>query len=253
MVTEQILKTLQEIAPFEIAFDYDNVGLIIGSKENVVKRVLIVLDCTRSAVEHAIKHNVDLIITHHPVIFDPLKSIDANTVVYRLIQQDICCIAMHTNLDMAKDGVNDRLCEKLDFKNPVGIIPAKQEGYYQARMAEPEREFSAEQLANYVKQKLSLKSVRFSSGSRPIKRVALCSGSGGDLLMDVIAAGADAFITADVKHNVFIKADELKFTLIDGGHFETEDVVVQPLLKTLQQLLPQLEFMSYHNNPIKYL
>lgn len=253
MVVAQILKTLETIAPLEIAFDYDNVGLIIGSNKKQVKRVLLTLDCTRNAVEHAVEHNVDLIITHHPVIFDPLKSIDANTVVYRLIQNDISCIAMHTNLDIANSGVNDRLCEKLGFEDPAGIIPAKQAGYHQAKLIRFGNEFTAEGLAKYVKDKLALPAVKFTDGGRPIKSVAVCSGSGGSLLAEVIDAGADAFITADVKHSVFVKADELEFTLIDAGHFETEDVIITPLLKTLREKLPQIEYMSYHENPIKYL
>ncbi|HHW46812.1 MAG TPA: Nif3-like dinuclear metal center hexameric protein [Clostridiales bacterium] len=253
MLVAQILKILEKIAPLEIAFDYDNVGLIIGGTQKQVRRALLTLDCTKNVVEYAIEHKVDVIITHHPVIFNPIKSIDSDTVVYKLVQNDICCIAMHTNLDLANGGVNDRLCEKLALKNPVGIIPAKCEGYYQARLAKLESEFDVEEFVNYVKQKLSLNSVRFTKGEGPIKTVAVCSGSGGDLLSEVIASGADAFVTADVKHSTFVKADELKFTLIDAGHFETEDVVIEPLLKTLQEQLPQIEFMTYHENPIKYL
>ena len=248
MLVLDIYNFLNKTAPTECALPYDNVGILVGDPNKEVKKAIVCLDCTPLAVKKAVEVGAELIITHHPIIFEPLKSVvksDGN-VVYSCIENGISVISMHTNLDVASGGVNDRLANALELYNVESVTDDEgfsfKKGYLQSEM-------SSSELAKYVKQKLG-GNVRYTAGEKIIKTVCVCGGSGGSELSLAIK-NADAFITADVKHNVFIDAVSKGYTLLDAGHFHTENVVVKPLAEMLNSELYGVEFTAFSGDEIK--
>ncbi len=248
MIVYDIYDFLDEKYDFSSALEYDNVGLLVGDGREKVTGVLVCLDCTDEAVTEAVKMGANLIVTHHPVIFDPLKSVTEQSLVYRLIRNGISVISAHTNLDQADGGVNDALAEAIGLENIEKV--ADSEGFFY-RIGEVAEPVSSETLAKTVGEKLNLP-VKYVGSSAFIKRVAVCSGSGGSMLPDVLDAGVDAFVTADVKHNVFMEAHAAGLTLIDAGHFNTEDIITERLFDVLNSNFPDIPIKTFHFSPIKY-
>lgn len=249
MIVYDIYDFLDEKYDFSSALHYDNVGLLVGDGREKVTGVLVCLDCTDEAISEAVKQGANLIVTHHPVIFDPLKSVTEQSLVYRLIKNGISVISAHTNLDQADDGVNDALAEAVGLSDVEKI--ADSEGFFY-RIGELSEPATSEELARAISEKLSLP-VKYVGNSSFIKRVAVCSGSGGSMLGEVINTGVDAYITADIKHNVFMEAHEAGLTLIDAGHFNSEDIIVEPLSKELGAAFPDLAVTPFHFSPIRFL
>lgn len=246
MTVKEIYEILKSIAPEELALSYDNVGLLVGDGESKVSKVLVSLDCTPAAVSVAAEQGAELIISHHPVIFDPLKSVTAGDVVYECLKHGISVLSAHTNLDSANSGVNHHLAKALGLKNVSVITDDENFSFRKGELAD---EMSADGLARYVKSRLG-GVVRYTDGGKMIKTVAVCGGSGGSLLK-LAMKNADAFITADVKHNVLIEAAKENFSIFDAGHFHTENVIVEPLTEELKALAPTVSFTAFCGKEIK--
>ena len=249
MTVNDIFEFLNGIAPVNTACDFDNAGILVGDPSAEVSGAVVALDCTASAIKTAIKNNCELIITHHPVIFDPLKTVLAGSTVFELIKSGISVISMHTNLDIAVSGVNDCLCRVLGFDN-FEKRPAS-DGYL-LNFAELDTPLSADELARHIKEKLG-GSVKFTDSGKNIKRVALCSGSGGGYAFDTAVSCCDALVTADVKHNIFIDTERLGISVFDAGHFNTEDAVTEPLKSLLSEKFKTVSFYADHHSEIKYV
>ena len=250
MITVQdILEFLEEHFPLDSACDFDNVGLLIGDESAPVTKVVVALDCTQSVVQYAIKAGCELIVTHHPVIFEPLKTVKGDSLVWRLAQSGIAVISMHTNMDIGIDGVNDCLCKALHFTN---IHKISAEDGYLLNSACLSPAMVADELARHLKQCLG-GAVKYVGCDHPIKKVLICSGSGGKFLYDAARMGYDALITAEVKHHWFLDAERLQIALFDAGHFETEDVVVEPLKMLLNSRFPSLSCLTDHSAVIRYV
>ncbi len=232
--------------PLNTACDFDNAGLLVGNRENKVKRALVCLDCDKSAVDYAISNGFDLIITHHPVIWDGLKSITADSLIYRLIRADISVISMHTNLDIADGGVTDRLCETLGLGD---IQPYTASDGFLLRCGKTEHQ-TADLFAQKIKTALG-GAVKYVGTEKNINRVLVCSGSGGSYLYEAAAAGFDALVTADVKHNLFVDAQNLGIALFDGGHYETERIICAPLAILLREEFSTVCFEPFDPHIIK--
>ena len=248
MTVNDIYTFLNDKYDFSSALSYDNVGHLVGSLNNTVTGIVVCLDCTDDAVNMAVEKGANLIVSHHPVIFDPLKSVTDESLVYRLIRNDVSVISVHTNLDQADGGVNDALCLALELQEVEKVTDS--EGFFY-RVGELDEPISAEEFANSVANKLNLR-VKYVGENNAVKRVAVCSGSGGSMLGDVAKLGVDAYVTADVKHDVFLDAHELGLVLIDAGHFETEDLIVAPLAKELKDAFSEISVYENHFTPIKY-
>lgn len=246
MKIKDVLNFLSCTFPPNTACDFDNVGLLVGNSEDDVKNALISLDCTLQTVETAIAKKCELIITHHPVIFSPLKSVTENSLVYSLIKNDISVICMHTNLDIAENGVTDCLCKVLGLNNITPFI--SQDGFLLRKGSIPP--VSADKLAEHIKKTLG-GTVKYVDGGKPIEKILVCSGSGGEFISEVKTAGADALITSEVKHHQFIMAGDTAVSVFDGGHFNTEDIVIEPLKETLNNKFPEICFISDHKSKIK--
>lgn len=248
MKAAQIFSVLQELAPLSLGMPQDNIGFLIGDPQTEVTKTIIGLDCTTAVVNRAIEEQAQLIITHHPVIFDPLRSVTAteNGRVFACLSNHIAVISMHTNLDSAAGGVNDCLAAALGLINVRRIEAEDGLSFRRGELAEA---MSAEGFAQYIKSRLN-GVVRYTDGGKIIETVAVCGGSGGDY-MDLAMRHADAFVTADLKHHQLIMAVEKGYSVFDAGHFHTENTVVEPLATRLGQRIPEVAFLAYDPREIK--
>ncbi len=232
-----VYNTLNTLAPFSLAEEWDNCGLLVGSFEEECKTVLVCLDVTDDVINQAIENEVQLIISHHPVIFDPVKSVNFNSKIAKLVKNNISVISAHTNLDIAQNGVNDTLCEKLNFEIKENFADSF------GRICTCKKFDTATDLAKYVKEKLNSEELTFIDASNQINTVAICSGSGSSLAQDVINSKVDAFITGELKHNVMLELYENKISVVMAGHFSTEVVITQTLAEKLNALIPEIKFI----------
>lgn len=219
---KDVYEILDKFAPFNAQEKWDNSGLLVGNYDREVTKILLALDITSEVSVEAAEKGAELIISHHPVIFSPLKRLDEKNPAVILAKNNISAICLHTNLDIADNGMNDILCEKLGFSNNFPLII--QDGTELGRICELEKDYSASELAMHIKKCIGTKSLRYNNNSNHIRKVAVCSGSGGSYLNDVIKNQCDAFITGDVKHDVFIDANNSLITVFDAGHFYTENI-----------------------------
>lgn len=245
----EIYAYLDGRAPFSIQMDFDNAGLLIGAMDACVDRVLVALDATMDVVREAAEKRCRLLVTHHPLIFHPLKAVcpsdPTQAVVAELIRNDIALISAHTNLDQVHDGVSRALMDRLGVKTH-GILEergltggqdtAEGSGLYGlgcwGELSEP---MEPKAFAEHVKKALDARSVRAVLGDRPVRKVAVCGGAGGDMVELAAGAGMDAFVTAEVKHHEFLAAKALDITLLDAGHYATENPMMPVLARELQQ------------------
>ena len=242
-----IVKEIEKVAPMHLAEDFDNVGLLVGDGQNEVKNVLISLDCTLETVQLAKEQKCELIISHHPVIFAPLKKVLSGSVVYELIKNDISVISMHTNLDVGVGGVNSSLCDAIGLEN-IEFYTAN-DGYILQKGSI--KECSADDLAEHLKKSLNTV-VKYVDGGKEIKNVLVCSGSGGDFIYEAINGGFQALVTSDIKHHQFLDAKDNGVSLFECGHFNTEDVVIEPLCELLKNEFKDVKFITTHKTNIKY-
>ena len=243
MKIKDIFKFLDSIAPFDSAQEWDNSGLLIGDMDAEVTNVVVALDCTHDAIAAAKANSAELIITHHPVIFEPLKEIKSGSIVWELAQNGISVISAHTNLDIAQKGVNAQLCSKLGFES----FQAEGEPFLRIINLELPENFAT--FIAGIKDSLGIEMIRAYESVSEIKKIAVCCGSGGDLLEAAKALGCDTLITGDVKHNIFIEAANIGMNIIDAGHFATEDIIIDSLAKMLAEEFPKIGFISVHSKP----
>lgn len=352
---------IDEIAPFKMSEKWDNSGLIIGNFNKEVSNCVFALDITNKVIDKAIKLKSNLIITHHPVIFNPIKQIPYDSIVYRLIENNISVISAHTNLDKAEFGISQILAEKLKLNNIKTLDNSYTEKYYKiivfvpknyldnvsnamskngagklgnysecafasegigcfkpnelakpyigkanelklvneiklemicsqsdltnvinamikshpyesvaydifenkainkkygfCKMGELPDYMYAKDFALYTKQLIKTPTVRFCEGNKKIKNVALISGGASSMIDIAIKNNADAFITGDIKHDVFINAIEKGITLVDIGHYESEIIIFENLKKQMENKFNNLKFeiLDKEYNPIKYI
>ena len=246
---KEIYEFLDQIAPFSIQMSFDNAGFLVGRGQTPVEHLLVALDITESVVEEAALSECQLIISHHPVIFHPAKSITDETVTGRVLlaltEHKIAAICAHTNLDAAKGGVNCCLAQALGLEQIGQLhqdgVDASGQPFGIGRVGKVIRPGqSAAEFAVYVKNTLGAASVRYVDGGRPVECVAVGGGACGSMLAEVVAAGCDTFVTADVKYDQYLEARALGINLMDAGHYSTEHVVCIPLAARLAEQFPDL-------------
>lgn len=242
----EIFSFINQIAPFDTQLEFDNAGFLVGDLKDEFMGGIVTLDVTDSAIEKAISKGANLIISHHPVIFDPLKNVLSDSIVFKLIKNGISVISAHTNLDMANGGINDVLSNLIGLEHITPILP-EGDGVFAARLGTLKTALTADEFAVHLKEKLGCY-IKY-SGNGKIKTVAVCSGAGGSLLDGVLGHAADAFVTADVKHNMFLDAHRYGIALYDCGHFNTEDIIVKPLCEQLNRNFGY--FFEHHGKEIK--
>ncbi|MBE6748827.1 MAG: Nif3-like dinuclear metal center hexameric protein [Ruminococcaceae bacterium] len=240
---KDIYSFLDTFAPFSSAAPWDNTGLSVGDLNKEVKKVMLSLDVTKEVIDEAIKENVDLVVTHHPLIFEGVKSVTANSLLYKAVSSGIAFISSHTSLDIAKNGVNDCLAKAVGIKNITSI---EEEPFLKFGETEEKTE---EEFVSLLKEKLNC-NVLYNSAGNNIKKIAFCSGAGGDLFNLAKEKGADALLTGEAKYHEFLDAAFNNITIFACGHFETEIVVIDTLKEKLEKEFPDIEFLKANQKNI---
>ncbi len=234
-----VFAALDRFAPFASACGWDNSGLQTGSMEQKVSGVVLALDCTAETLAYAGAVGANLVITHHPIIFDPLRQVLSDSVVGMALQGGISVISAHTNLDLAAGGVSDCLAKALDLE-VAGSFGEDGVG----RIASCKEPLSPAEFAALVKKRLHT-AVRYWAGDRKISTVALVGGAGSDEALAACETHADAYLTGELKHNCFIDCAQSGMTFVEAGHYATERVVLPQLSALLAEEFPELPIAVY--------
>jgi len=248
---QDVLSFVEALAPRELKMDWDNVGLLCGRRNTPVTKILVALDPFLHVCEEAAGWGAELIVTHHPLIFQAAKEITDRTEIGQsiltLCANGISAINAHTNLDCADGGVNDVLAQTLELSNIQTI-----EGQTLLRLGDFEA--ALPEFLAHAKAKLGCDGLRYVDAGKPVRKVAVGGGSCAGALYEVMAAGCDTFVTADVKYNQFWDARTLGVNLIDAGHFHTENPVVAVLAAKLRAAFPDVEvkISETHADCMKY-
>ena len=245
MTVQNIFDFLNEKFPVYTACGFDNVGTLVGDRNKTVTKAVVALDCTMPVINQAVENGCELIITHHPVIFNGIKSVLDDTLVFEIIKNGLSVISMHTNLDQGDGGVNDALCNVIGLKN-IEAVEAADKFLLKKGEISP---LSADDFAKHLKAKLNYP-VKF-VGENTIKNVLVCSGSGAQYHTLCKANGCDALVTGDVRHNNFLDAALSGIALFDCGHFNTEVVVIKPLCELLSNEFKNIQFIPNTDSQIK--
>lgn len=239
-----IIHVMETFAPLDIAEEWDNTGLQVGQMDWPVRVVEVALDPSLDVVMHACEKDVDLLITHHPLILKPLKSIDLSTpagfIIHMALQNRMSLYAAHTNLDNAIDGVNDVLTSKIGLKNlgMLSKIPEQKNSNGPGRVGDLEKTIELELFARMIKEKLGLKSVKIAGKHNlPVNKVAVCAGSGSSLMEKFFLSGAQVYISGDLRYHDARAAEAENLGLIDIGHFASEHLIVDVLAMRLHKVL----------------
>ena len=247
MLCKEIIQVIEAAYPREAALDFDNVGLLAGRSEKEVNRVYFALDATDAVIDCAVRAGADMLITHHPLIFSPLKKVtDENFIsrrIVKLIQNDISYYAMHTNYDvlgmaeLSEKILGIRDTEVLDITRENGGIP---EGI--GRIGSLEQPVTLEECCVYIKHKLNLGSLKvFGDMDAKVSRLAISPGSGKSAIGAAIAKGADVLVTGDIGHHEGLDAVEQGLSVIDAGHYGTEYIFIDDMKRFLEDKLPVLQ------------
>lgn len=245
----EIYEYLKELAPLELQMDFDNSGFQLGRLDAEVNKALLALDVTEEVVGEAIELGAQLIISHHPLIFSKLRSI-MDTKLLRLAENRIAVISMHTNLDIATGGVNDVLITLLGARADGPLDPDNC-----GRVGELPEAQQFDSFLRFCKTALDSKGLRYYDAGRPVKRLAVMGGSGGDYIGCAVEKGCDTYVTADIKYHQFLEAKELGINLIDGDHFCTENPVIPSLCEKLRHEFPDVCFTvsARHGQVISFI
>jgi dinuclear metal center YbgI/SA1388 family protein len=240
---KDVIGLLEEIAPTYLAEPWDNPGLQVGSYSHAITGIFLALDPTLKAVKGASRRRAQLLLTHHPLLFKPLSQLDMDSypgnVILEAVKSGISVVAVHTNLDAVRGGINDILAELLDLQQ-VDVLKAADEvdGAGLGRIGNLPEPGPLSELAKSVKGILGAKKLRVVGGdSLQVRRVAVVGGSGGGLVALASQKGADLLLTGDVSHHHALEAESLGIALIDTGHFQMEKKAFRIFAERLRGML----------------
>ena len=243
---KDIFDFINTVAPAYMKESWDNVGLNCGRMDKEVKTVLVALDPFEGVCREAADVGADLLVTHHARLWNPgfftVETQQGKNTLF-LIERGIPCINAHTNLDLAPGGVNDTLAKVLGLQNVTVVNPVgtDEEGReYGLLRCGTVTEQSLEVFLQHVKDALGCQGLRYADGGKPVHKVCVGGGACGSELMDAYRAGCDTFVTADVKYSQFWDARDLGMTIIDAGHFYTENPVVKVLADKIAAAFPEI-------------
>lgn len=239
MTIKDIYDFINGFAPFESAEPWDNSGLLIGDCGTEIRNVFVALDVTPAVVKKAQEIGAQMIVSHHPVIFHPLRHISADSVQAQLIRAGISVLSAHTNFDKAPGGVNDILCENLGL--PFYKVPPETANGF-LNVCNSETRFTADDFASFVGRMLNAR-VSFLDSDVLISKIAVCAGAGSDFLEEAAALGCDAYLTGEASHHDYLNAAEYGIALFTAGHYETEFPAVIALCGKLQAAFPAVRFV----------
>lgn len=230
LTVQQVYDFINERAPFETQVAYDNSGLLVGHPNNEVTGIHFALDVTNNVIDEAIAHGANLIVTHHPMMFSPIKRLVETDyqarLLCRLIREGISLISAHTNLDQAAGGINDVLAQC------IGLTDIQGEGF--VRVGTLPSPITAGELAESISAALGDVVRVMGDASAQVEKVGMCSGSGADEWPAAAAMGAQAFLTGEAKHHIALEAADRGMVLLEAGHHATEEPGIFALAKALQ-------------------
>ncbi len=256
---QDVYNYLDSVYPFDLQEKWDNSGLLVENYDMSCRRVLLSLDITNAVISEAAEKCAKLIISHHPVIFEPLKKIDRFSPVYKLIDNDIAAISMHTNLDIAKGGTNSEIVRKIAEKYELECEPEPFEevgnGECLGYIVTLKERVSPIKFGESLKEIFGCEYIRLSRQSMSVSKIAICSGSGGSMLGLAMNRNCDTLLTGDIKHDVWITAENYGFTVFDCGHFHTENMILWEIRRVLERKFPQLdvEIAEDSADPCRYI
>lgn len=256
MKIQEIMKILEKQCPLSAACSWDNPGLLVGDAEAETDTVYIALDATDQVIRHAAEKKAGLLLTHHPMIFDPVKKVTADDFIGRriiaLIRQNTALISMHTNFDVY--GMADLASEMLGLISPevldpteehmeaneIGLPLKKIEGI--GRVGDiPQSEMTLKEYAEFVKQTFGVSHVKvFGDPDAAVHRAAICPGSGKSDIGKAVSKGADVYVTGDIDHHSGIDAVAQGLNIIDAGHYGIEHIFIDFMADYLQKECPKL-------------
>ncbi len=253
----EIEKFIERTAPKSLAYEWDNPGLLVGDKNKDVKKVLATLDVTAAVVREAADAGADMIISHHPIFFNPVKKIEYGTpegeTVRLLIQNDIALYAAHTNLDAAEGGINDKLAEIFQISNVKTLEPREDNpSVGLGRYGKGKREVNFASFTEITKMLLRTP-IRFAGDeSRIIKTVAVAGGACSELIPAAIEADCDVIVTSDMKYHEMLDAYDRGICVIDAGHYATEICALDIFEDMLKPLGLEI-IKSTHRDVFKFM
>ena len=258
MLIRDIVAPIEEFAPLSLQESYDNAGLIVGRLDDELRGgVLLAVDVTEAVIEEAIEKGCGLIITHHPIIFHPLKRLNSASVVERCVEMairnNIALYACHTNLDSTPNGMSWRVGEMLGLSD-MEVLQPTVDGAGFGVVGTLGEGVSEETFLQLVKQVFGVKALRHSALlGREVKRVAICTGAGASLMSEARVSGCDIYLTADLKYNDFYTPDS-HFVVVDMGHFESEFCAIAILFDVLSKIFINfaLHKSAQSQNPVYY-
>ena len=259
MKVRDIAAAIEEFAPLGLQESYDNAGLIVGRPDDEVHKALLAVDVTEEVLQEAVAEGCDMIITHHPIVFQPLKRFNSATYVERCVEEairrGIVLYAAHTNLDSTPNGMSWRVGEMLGLENMQVMQATNAEGAGFGVVGELSQAEQSEAFMQRMMRIFDVKALRHSAVVKSeIRRVAICTGSGGSLIGEAQKSGADIYLTADLKYNDFMR-HENAIILADMGHFESEYCAIQILFDILSKKIPIFAVRKSvcSRNPVNYL
>lgn len=252
MKVQELYRFLSDRIPASLSCEWDNDGLMCcPDPEAEVQRVLVALDITAAVVEEAIAGGYDLVVSHHPLIFSPLRALDpADHVakkVIALLRAGISAMSFHTRLDAVEGGVNDTLAACLGLCN---VEAFENNGETLGRIGTLAGGLSLREFAAHVKEATGADCVQY-VGDREVHRVAVLGGSGSDDVKAAKRAGADTYVSGELKHNYLTDAPDLGINLVAAGHFHTENPVCERIRELLLAADATLEVCVTDSNPVK--
>lgn len=258
MKVKDIIALLEAEVPLRWQESYDNAGLAVGNPEAEVEGVLIALDATEEVVDEAIREGAQMVITHHPIIFRPIKRLAEENrqqrTIAKAIRHGIALYAAHTNLDSAPEaGISHHLARLFGVQVESLLEQGSEEGVGIGVVGVLPQAVETDNFLTLIKERLGVEALRHSTVRTPqVQRVAICSGSGGGLIEEAERAGADIYIAADFKYHDFVDADRM--VLVDVGHFESEicaiEILFDILSKKITTFAPRKSACA--ENPVKY-
>ena len=237
MNVQTVYDVINSVAPFDTQMEGDNSGILVGSPEQEVKNILFALDVTEPVIDEAVALGAELIVTHHPLMFSAIRTLTEESyegrLIRHLVREDISLIAAHTNLDQAVGGINDTLAAL------CGLVEISGEGFFRAGfLPEP---MTIRAFADMLGENLETTVRVMAPENRMIRRVGLCSGSGGDEWKHAAEAGCDAFVSGEIKHHYALAMADAGIAALECGHFATEEPGLAALAEALQNSLNHVE------------
>ena len=230
MKVRELYELIDRFAPFSTQMEGDNSGFLVGSASQEVSAVLFALDATQPVIDEAVSLGAQLIVTHHPLMFSPVRSLTdgdyEGRLIRRLVREDISLIAAHTCLDRAPGGVNDTLAERCGLSEVSGT------GFFRCGMLPSP--CTAFEYADKLKTSLRTDVRLMGNGNAVICKVGLCSGGGSDEWVQAAETGCGAFISGEIKHHHALAMADSGIVALECGHYATEEPGIRALAAALQ-------------------